>query len=81
MCPVIVALPGHNQLCHNHRFKITKIIRIYHECEGEIEKSIPRTTDWIQVASACQVMTNGDREGMIVSSHILFLLTAKYDLV
>ena len=43
------------------------IIRIYHECEGRIEKSVPRITDWHHMA--CQVMTNGDREGRILLSH------------
>ena len=36
-------------------------IRIYHECEGRIEKSVPRITFWHQ--EACRVMTNGDPEG------------------
>ena len=36
------------------------IIRIHHECEGEIEKSIPRITN--SHHEACRVMTNGDRE-------------------
>ena len=31
-------------------------IRIYHECEGRIEKSVPRITVWHHV------MTNGDPE-------------------
>ena len=47
-----------------------KGIRIYHECEGVIEKSVPRITDWHH--EACRVMTNGDREGRIFpipSSH------------
>ena len=40
-----------------------KNIRIYHECEGGIEKSVPRITDWHH--KACRVMTNGDPEGRI----------------
>ena len=58
------------------------IIRIYHECEGGIEKSVPRITNWHH--EACRVMTNGDREGLIFLSHphtnngFFFLLTAKY---
>ena len=57
--------------------KTVQIIRIDHECEGGIEKSIPRITDWHH--GACRVMTNGDHEGPIFSippSHdewILFL--------
>ena len=38
-------------------------IRIYHECEGRIEKSVPRFAVLHQEAS--QVMTNGDPEGRI----------------
>ena len=38
-------------------------IRIYHECEGRMEKSIPRITVWHH--EACLVMTNGDPEGRI----------------
>ena len=57
-------------------------IRIHHECEGEIAKSIPRITDWHH--EACQVMTNGDHEGQIFLSHphkingVFFLLTTEY---
>ena len=53
---------------------------IYHE--GEMEKSVPRITDWHH--KACQVMTNGDREGQIFLSHpytkngFFNLLTTKY---
>ena len=36
-------------------------IRIYHEYEGGIDKSVPRITDWHHEAS--RVMTIGDREG------------------
>ena len=42
-------------------------IRIYHECEGGIEKSVPRITDWHH--EACRVMTIGDHEGWIFLSH------------
>ena len=42
-------------------------IRIYHECEGGIEKSIPRVAFWHH--EACRVMTNGDPEGRIFLSH------------
>ena len=37
------------------------IIRIHHECEGVIENSVPRITDWHH--EACRVMTNGGHEG------------------
>ena len=36
-------------------------IRIFHECEGGIEKSVAQITLWHH--EACQVMTNGDHEG------------------
>ena len=52
------------------RLKIlVEIIRIYHECEGRIEKSIPRISVWHH--KACRVMTNGDPEGrfFILPSH------------
>ena len=58
------------------------IIRIYHECEGGIEKSVLRITDWHH--EACRVMTNGDQEGPIFLSHpplnngFFFLLTTSY---
>ena len=38
-------------------------IRIYHECEGRIEKSVLRIT--VLHHGACRVMTNGDPEGRI----------------
>ena len=41
--------------------------RIHHECEGEIEKSDPRITDWHH--EACRVMTNGYREERIFLPH------------
>ena len=41
-------------------------IRIYHECEGRIEKSVPRIAIWHHVA--CRVMTNDDPEGRIFNS-------------
>ena len=60
-------------------FKDKNYIRIHHECEGGIEKSVLRITDWHH--EACQVMTNADREGQIFLSHphtnnrLFFLLT------
>ena len=56
-------------------------IRIDHECEGRIEKSVPRITFWHH--EACRVMTNGDHEGRIFLFHphtnngFFFLLTIK----
>ena len=40
-------------------------IRICHECESRIEKSVPRIAVWHH--EACQVMTNGDPKGRIFS--------------
>ena len=54
------------------------IIKIYHECESRIEKSVPRITDWHHEAG--RVMTSSDPEGQIYLSHthtkngIFFLL-------
>ena len=42
-------------------------IRIYHECEGRIEKSVTRITIWHH--EAYRVMTNGDPEGRIFLSY------------
>ena len=47
----------------------TKNIISYHECEGRIEKSVLRITDWHH--EACRVMPIGDRDGRI------FLLLAR----
>ena len=41
----------------------SKSIRIYHECEGRIEKSVPRIAVWHH--QACRVMTNHGPEGQI----------------
>ena len=60
-------------------------IRIYHECEGRIEKSAPRITIWQH--EACLVMTNGDHEGRIFLSYshpnngFFFLLTIRYHIL
>ena len=57
------------------------IIRIHHESEGGIEKSVQRITDWHH--EACRVMTISDREGRIFLSHthmnngFFFLLNTK----
>ena len=42
-------------------FGVVYTIRIYHGCEGRIEKSVPRIAFLHQ--EACRVMTNGDPEG------------------
>ena len=57
-------------------------IRIYQECKGAIEKSVPRNAVWVE--ETCLVMTNGDSEGQIFLSHtqrnngFFFMLTIKY---
>ena len=58
------------------------IIRIYDECDGRIDKSVPRITVLHQ--EACGVMTNGDPEEQIFLSYphmnngFLFLLTTVF---
>ena len=47
--------------------QVSVIIRIHHECDVGIGKSIPRITDWHH--KACRVITNDDREGRIYISH------------
>ena len=42
-------------------------IRIYHDCEGTIEKSVSRITVWHH--EAYRVMTNGDHEGPFFLSY------------
>ena len=57
-------------------------IRIYHECEGRIEKSVPRIAVWHH--KACRVMTSGDPEGQSFLSYphtnngFFFLLTTVF---
>ena len=57
-------------------------IRIYHECEGRVEKSVLRIAVWHH--EACRVMTNGDPEGHIFLSYphtnngFFFLLTTGF---
>ena len=47
---------------------INKNIKIHHECEGEIEKSVPRITDWYNTRHA-DWWQNGEREGRIFLSN------------
>ena len=60
-----------------------RITRIYHDCEGGIEKSVLRIAVWLH--KAWRVMTNGDREGQIFLSNphlnyrFIFLLTTKVE--
>ena len=42
-------------------------IRIHHECEGWIEKSVPRIAIWHH--KTCRVMKNDDHQGWIFVSH------------
>ena len=50
------------------RLKIlAEITRIYHECEGRIEKSVPRIAVWHH--KACRMISNGDPEGWIFLSY------------
>ena len=57
-----------------------QIIRIYHKCEGKIEKSVLRIG--VLHHEACWAMTNGDPQGRIFLSYpntkkngLIFLLT------
>ena len=47
--------------------RLLESIRIYHEFERRIEKSVPRITVWHQ--EACRVMTNGGPEKRIFLSY------------
>ena len=73
-CTSILLLLKNDGFCLN--------IRIHHECEGGIEKSVPRIRNWHQ--EPCRVITNGDQTGQIFLSHphtnnkLFFLLTTKY---
>ena len=64
---------------------VGKITIIHHECEGGIEKSVPRITNWHQ--EACLVMTKGDHKGLLFLSHphknngFFFLLITKYSIL
>ena len=55
---------------------------VYLICEGGVEKSVSRITDWQH--EACRVMTNDDSEGWIFLSHphrnngFFFLLATEY---
>ena len=46
---------------------VDTIIRLYHECEGRIEKSVPRIAVWHH--EVCRVRTNGDPKGRIFLSY------------
>ena len=54
-------------LCLKYHRMQRYIIRIYHECEDRIEKSVLRIAVWHH--EACRVMTNGDPEGQIFLSY------------
>ena len=58
-----------NEICGNNRTLRLNvyILRIYHECEGRIEKYVPSIAIWHH--EACRVMTNGDPEGGIFLSY------------
>ena len=61
----------------NHIIMLFILIRIYHECEGTVEKSVPRIA--VQHHEACRVMTNGDPEGRM-STSVLEALPGKLDI-
>ena len=74
-----IALTGTRSVYDYHH---RQHIRIYHECEGRIEKSVLRIAVWHHKAR--QVMTNGDPEGRIFLSYphsnigFFFLLTTVF---
>ena len=48
-------------------YGVCEIIRIYHDFEGRIEKSVPRIAVWHH--KACRVITKGDPEEQIFLSY------------
>ena len=79
-CSFNMTPPG--SLNYVRLFPCFYIIRIYHECEGMIEKIVPRIAVWHH--EACQLMTNGDLKGRIFLSYphtnngFFFLLTTVF---
>ena len=63
-CPIIWANSQAEIVCI---FTQREIIRIYHKCEGRIEKSVSRIAVWQH--KACRVMKNSDPEGRIFLSY------------
>ena len=67
ICGTILAtfalLPDKNDFVDHHCKTVSVLhsIRIYHECEDGIEKSVTKKT--ILHHDACLMMTNGDLEG------------------
>ena len=75
--PLVVVLEDKAVIVFN-----MQTVRIYHECEVRMEKSIARIAIWHH--EACRVMTNGDPEGRIFLSYphtkngFFFLLTTVF---
>ena len=63
----LVANENKIQPGQHYKINLVNIIIIYHECEGRIEKSVPRFAFWYH--EAWRVMTNGDPEGQIFLSY------------
>ena len=70
---------------NRHHDLVCEKIRIYHKCEGRLEKSVLRITVWHN--EACPAMPNGDYEGRIFLSYsrtnngffsLFFWITVKY---
>ena len=80
--PITMVVPAACAACAVLSAALECNIRIYHECEGRIEKSGPRIAVWHH--EACRVMTNSDPEGQILRSHrhtnngFFFLLAAVF---
>ena len=58
---------SHMDKKHRNPNLVCENIRIYHECEDEIEKSVARITDCHH--EACRSMTNSYRQGRIYLSN------------
>ena len=63
LCQVWYLIVLFPDLCHLSYFHK----RIYHECEGRIEKSVSKIAIWHY--EACRLMTNSDPEGPIFLAH------------
>ena len=76
---------GYLQVNNIITYLLVENIRIYHECEGRIEKSVPRIAVWHH--EACRVMTNRELHGRIFLSYpytnngFFFLLTTVFFLI
>ena len=66
--------PIENDSSTKHLYQ--KNVRIYHKCEGRIEKSVPRIAVWHH--EACRMMTNGDPEGRFFLSYLTRMMDSLF---